>query len=121
MEEQLSKWKVDLKKDFDQLRNFGGEHSEYKIKFSKVVYDRVKAFDTEEAYESGWPTYGIFCLIMGGLRKEIYSKHPAAKSKVEPLKPSKEFEQWLFEHREFGPSLIMLAVTYGKYELGEEQ
>ncbi len=78
--------------DFKQVYSFevkGGEVVGPKIKFPKVVYDRVEAFNTEEAFENGWTYYGIMQLILGKLKKEECWFHPA----IQALCPVKYTDQ----------------------------
>lgn len=107
--------------DFKQVYNFEKKDGKVvgpKIKFPQAVYDRVEAFNTEEAFENGWTYYGIMQLILGKLKKEECWFHPAIHEESVSLKPSEEFKQWFDEHHTLGPVLIMLALVYGNYELG---
>lgn len=108
--------------DFKQVHNFEEKDGEIigpKIKFPKVAYNRIKAFDRLEAYHRGWTEYEIMQLILGKLKKEVYWLHPASREEGISLKPSKKFEQWLDKHKSLGHVLIMLALVYGNYELEE--
>lgn len=96
-----------------------GQKPDKKIKLPKAVFDRVEAFNTEEAFENGWTYYGILKLIMGEIDEKEYWRNPTSTKGLKnvQLKPSKEFEQWVNKHLLFGPVLIMLAVIYNNYEL----
>lgn len=110
-----------LAKDLKQIYG-GGQVPSKTIKLPKVVYDRLKTFDTDEAVGiHGWTHYGIIKLILGEISEEDYWINPAINDEDAPINPPKEFYQWLDQHSELGPLLIMLAVTYGNYELEEEQ
>lgn len=89
------------------------------IKLPKVVYDRVKAFNTEEATDAGWTDYGIIDLIMGNIDPWVYWRNPVSDEQIVPVEPPEEFYQWLRVHKYYGPDLIMLAVIYDNYKLEE--
>lgn len=52
---------------------------------------------------------------MGDVDEGVYWECLAGKDVS--LVPPTEFYQWLDEHRAYGATLIMLAVTYDNYEL----
>lgn len=86
-----------------------------KIEFDECVYDRLTAFDTQEAIDAQWTQYGIFQLIMGECNREDYALNPIGDETM--FEPSKEFRHWLDMHYMWGPLMIMQAVLYGNYEL----
>ena len=90
-----------------------------KIKFDKCVYDRVEAFNTEEAADLGWTIYRVFRLIMGELDKEDYDANPLGNESM--FEPSDEFKHWLDMHYMWGPLMIMQALLYGNYELKKDK
>lgn len=118
LEDEFKKVSDPYVADIEQIYG-DGQKPEKKTKFPKAVFDRVKAFNTEEAFENGWTYYGILKLIMGEIDEEEYWRNPTSTCGIEnvQLKPSKEFEQWMNKHFLFGPVLIMLAVIYNNYEL----
>ena len=88
-----------------------------KQKFPKAVYDRIKMFGGEEAADAGWTIFGSLKLILGDCERKDYEMNPIGdESKFEP---SKEFKNWMDKHYHYGPVLIMLALVYGNYELGD--
>lgn len=89
------------------------------IEFDKCVYERLEAFNSEEAADLGWTMYGVFQLIMGECDKGDYDANPIGKKEM--FEPSKEFKHWLDMHYMWGPLMIMQAVLYGNYKLKEDK
>lgn len=90
-----------------------------KIKFDKCVYERLEAFNTEEAADLEWTIYGVFRLIMGECDKEDYDANPLGDESM--FEPSEEFKHWLDMHYMWGPLMIMQALLYGNYELKKDK
>lgn len=110
--------------DFKQLYNFETKDGSVigpKIKLPKVVYDRIEAFNSEDAIENGWTVYGILQLVLGNASVRDYRWYQASVGTDGKFRPSDEFDEWLERHYAFGRVLIMLAIIYNNYELEDKE
>lgn len=106
--------------DFKQLYNFETKDGSVigpKIKLPKIVYDRIEAFNSEDAINNGWTVYGILQLVMGNASQRDYRWYQMSVGTDEKFRPSAEFDEWLDQHYAFGRALIMVAIIYNNYEL----
>lgn len=84
---------------------------------SKNIETENYFFEIKHMSEICWTIFGSLKLILGDCERKDYEMNPIGdESKFEP---SKEFKNWMDKHYHYGPVLIMLALVYGNYELGD--